>query len=134
MFFLNKAFLRFCIVGGICTGIDAVIFYSLLNLLGYQISLICGYLLSLVVNYFLTIFWTFEAKPNLYNAIGIVASHLFNLFVVRMGLMWLFVEHFGLKENISYIPTLIISVITNYMIIKYVVKKSNCATSPRRGG
>ena len=128
-----RTFLRFCIVGGICTGIDAVIFYSLLSLLGYQISLICGYLLSLVVNYFLTIFWTFEAKPNLYNAIGIVASHLFNLFVVRMGLMWLFVEQIGIKEHISYIPTLILSVITNYIIIKYVVRKSNHETSCERG-
>lgn len=118
-----REFVRFCVVGTICTGIDAGIFY-LVNLIApYTIALICGYLISLSVNYILTVLWTFKTYPNARNLIGIVSAHIFNLFVVRMGLMRLFVEVASLTDSIAYIPTLIISVITNFFIIKLVINK-----------
>lgn len=120
--FDRSTFVIFCIVGVIATAIDAALFYCFrLFQFPYQIALVLSYLISLTVNYLLTVYWTFSTKPSFSNGIGIVASHLFNLFVVRMGLMWLFVEQIGLRANISYIPTLIISVVTNYLIIKTVV-------------
>lgn len=115
-------FVKFCIVGVIATAIDAALFYCFSQLqLPYPIALVLSYLISLSINYLLTVYWTFSTKPSFSNGIGIVACHLFNLFVVRMGLMWFFVEITGLSANISYIPTLIISVVTNYLIIKAVV-------------
>lgn len=117
----TNSFLRFCIVGTFCTGVDAAIYYVVRLFASYQTALFCGYCLSLCLNYCLTIHWTFKAKDSLKNGIGIVLSHLFNLFVVRMGLMYIFVNVFRLNDNIAYIPTLIVSVITNYLIIKVVV-------------
>ena len=49
---------------------------------------------------------------------------MFNLFVVRMGLMWLFVEAFGLDDSVAYIPMAIISAVTNFIVIRAVVKFS----------
>lgn len=116
-------FLRFCIVGAICTALDAAIFYLMRHLVPYQIALVTGYVLSLIINYFLTVYWTFKSRPTVKNTIGIVAAHLFNLFVVRMGLMHIFVNHIGLSDSVAYLPTLVISVITNFVIIKFVVEK-----------
>lgn len=116
-------FIRFCLVGLLCTAIDAAIFYAVRTLAPYQFSLICGYVISLVVNYFLTVYWTFRAQPNYKNLIGIVAAHLFNLFVVRLGLMSVFVEMMDISDQIAYLPTLIISVVTNFLIIQFVVNK-----------
>lgn len=118
-----RQFVRFCIVGGLCTSLDAIIFYCVNKIAPYQIALVTGYLLSLVVNYFLTIYWTFQNKPSRANLIGIVAAHLFNLFVIRMSLMTLFCNAAGLNERIAYIPTLGISIITNFLIIRLVVNK-----------
>lgn len=118
----KNEFLRFCIVGFLCTLVDAIIFYASNSIFSYQISLICGYLISLVLNYYLTIHWTFKSKSNLKNAVGIILAHLFNLFVVRMGLMLLFVNICGANNIVAYIPTLLISVITNFLIIRFVVK------------
>lgn len=118
-----QEFLRFCIVGGLCTVLDAGIFYLVRGFAPYQVALVCGYVLSLVVNYFLTVYWTFQKKANARNAIGIVAAHLFNLFVVRMGLMWLFVDVLTIDDKVAYVPTLLISVVTNFLIVKGVVKK-----------
>lgn len=121
---ISNSFLRFCVVGVVCTAVDAAIYYVVRQLASYQIALVCGYCLSLCLNYYLTIHWTFQAKDNLTNGIGIVLSHLFNLFVVRMGLMYIFVNLFRLNDNIAYIPTLIVSVITNYLIIRHIVTTS----------
>lgn len=119
----NSEFVRFCIVGVICTAIDAVIFYAVRSFASYPVALVSGYVLSLIVNYFLTIYWTFKSKPNAKNAIGVVAAHLFNLFIVRMGLMYIFVDFISINDRIAYIPTLAISVITNFLIVKLVINK-----------
>ena len=118
-----REFVRFCIVGVICTIVDACIYYTVLQFASYPIALVCGYCLSLILNYFLTIYWTFEKKPNAKNAIGVVSAHLFNLFVVRMGLMYAFVNCASISEQIAYVPTLLISMITNFLIVRFVVNR-----------
>ena len=90
-----QQFLRFCIVGGTCAMIDAAVFYVVRLFAPYQVALISGYLISFCVNYFL-----------------------------RMGLMWLFVEAFGLDDSVAYIPMAIISAVTNFIVIRAVVKFS----------
>lgn len=118
-----REFVRFCLVGGLCTLIDISIFYLFLLYTSYQISLICGYCLSLIVNYYLTIYWTFQKKANAKNAIGMISAHMFNLFVVRMGLMFLFVDCLLINEQIAYIPTFLISILTNFLIVRFVVTR-----------
>ena len=118
-------FIRFSVVGVICTALDFVIYYTIILFAPYQVALTAGYLLSLTVNYYLTIYWTFQSKPNKGNAVGIVSAHLFNLFIVRMGLMYFFVNTIGMSERIAYVPTLCISVVINFFLIRFVVKKTN---------
>lgn len=116
-------FVRFCIVGILCTGIDALLYYIIKPTLNYQLALIIAYITSLLINYILTTYWTFKVKPSTKNLIGILGVHLSNLFIIRMGLMWLFIQKCNLSENIAYIPTLMISVLTTFILIRLVVKK-----------
>ena len=120
----TQQFIRFCIVGGTCAMIDAAVFYVVRLFAPYQVALISGYLISLCVNYLLTVYWTFQTQSSVLNLIGIVGAHMFNLFIVRKGLMLLFVEWIGLPDSIAYIPMAIISAITNYLVIRTVVKYS----------
>ncbi|MCH5168618.1 MAG: GtrA family protein [Prevotellaceae bacterium] len=117
-------FIRFCIVGGTCAVIDAAVYYTMLLFVPYQVALVSGYLISLCVNYLLTVYWTFKTQSSVTNLVGIVGAHMFNLFGVRMGLMWLFVEEFHLSKSIAYIPMAVISAVTNYIVIRTVVKYS----------
>ena len=123
-----QQFIRFCIVGGTCALIDAAIFYVVRLFAPYQVALVSGYLISLCVNYLLTVYWTFRTESSVLNLVGIVGAHMFNLFVVRMGLMMLFVEILGLKDSIAYLPMAVISAITNYLVIRTVVKYSKKKT------
>ncbi|MCF0202325.1 MAG: GtrA family protein [Bacteroidaceae bacterium] len=114
-------FLRFCVVGTVSTAIDAGIYNLVLLVASYRVALVSGYCLSLVVNYLLTMYWTFRERPSLGNTMGVVGAHLFNLFVVRMSLMWLFADVMCMSERIAYWPTLAISVVTNFLILRWVV-------------
>ena len=120
----TQQFIRFCIVGGTCAMIDAAVFYVVRLFAPYQVALVSGYLISLCVNYLLTVYWTFQTQSSVLNLVGIVGAHMFNLFIVRMGLMLLFVELIGLPDSIAYIPMAVISAITNYLVIRTVVKYS----------
>lgn len=116
-------FVRFCIVGILCTGIDALLYYITKPTLNYQLALIIAYITSLLINYILTTYWTFKVKPSTKNLIGILGVHLSNLFIIRMGLMWLFIQKCNLSENIAYVPTLMISVLSTFILIRLVIKK-----------
>jgi putative flippase GtrA len=118
-------FVRFCIVGILCTGIDALLYYITKPTLNYQLALIIAYITSLLINYILTTYWTFKVKPSTKNLIGILGVHLSNLFIIRMGLMWLFTQKCNLSENIAYVPTLMISVLTTFILIRLVVKNKS---------
>lgn len=77
--------------------------------------------MGLVVNYFLTMYWTFKKEPSTQSAIAVITAHLINLFVVRMGSMYVLVDTMGLNDKLAYIPTLLISVIVNYIMVKIAV-------------
>ena len=115
-----QEFVRFCVVGVLCTVIDAGIYYSLYRLTGYRVAMVCGFVVSLGVNYILNTYWSFRQTPSVKTAIGIVAAHCLNIFVVRMGLMWIFVSCLLLDAGIAYIPTLMISMVTNFLVIRAV--------------
>lgn len=121
--FLQKEFIRFCIVGAFATLIDAAVFYIVRQFVCYQVALVSGYILSLIVNYYLTVLWTFKQKPTMKNALGVLVAHMINLFVVRMSLMYLFVNMIGLNDRIAYVPTLLISMITNFIVVRFFVKR-----------
>ena len=115
--------IRFCIVGTIATGIDAAVFYLVRQIATYQVALISGYFISLVANYFLTVIWTFKKNPSVNNAIAVLFAHLFNLFIVRMGVMYLLVEGLSVDDRYAYIPTVFLSVFTNFIIVRFLVKR-----------
>ncbi len=118
-----REFIRFCIVGLIATGVDAAIFYTVRCFAPYQVALASGYLISLVFNYFFTVRWTFKARTTVKNAVGVLLAHLFNLFVVRMSLMYIFIHGCSLTDKVAYLPTLAISMFTNFLVVKFVVKR-----------
>ena len=120
---ISCVFLRFCIIGILCTGIDAGVFYALHKLIDYRIAMTCGFFLSLGANYVLNMRYSFHVKPSAKNAVGFAMAHLFNIFVVRMSLMWLFIHLFAMSESWAFVPTLAISVVTNFLVLQFIVKK-----------
>jgi len=118
----SKEFIKFCIVGAICTAVDYIVYITASMILKYQTAVILGFIISFGVNYFLTALWTFQVNPTKNKFVGMVTCHLINLFVVRIGLLTLFIEIFLLDKNIAYLPVLVISALTSFIMMKFVFK------------
>lgn len=116
-----REFIRFCFVGVVCTAIDAIVFLLFHGIVGYRIAIVTGFILSFGLNYLLNISWSFNVRQSKKNACGFIAAHLFNIFVVRWGLMFIFVDLGEINETIAYMTTLVFSVISNFFIIRFIL-------------
>lgn len=125
-----QQFIRFCIVGAFATLLDAALFYMFRQWMSYQASMVLSYTICLLLNMVLTLRWTFRRKFSLRNVMGVMWAHLFNLFVVRYKLMDLFVVTLKMSDRLAYLPTLGISVVVNFFIIRAIVHKE----SPKDNG
>lgn len=125
-----QQFIRFCIVGAFATLLDAALFYMFRQWMSYQASMVLSYTICLFLNMVLTLRWTFRRKFSLRNVMGVMWAHLFNLFVVRYKLMELFVVTLKMSDRLAYLPTLGISVVVNFLIIRAIVHKE----SPKDNG
>jgi putative flippase GtrA len=125
-----QQFIRFCIVGAFATLLDAALFYMFRQWMSYQASMVLSYTICLLLNMVLTLRWTFRRKFSLRNVMGVMWAHLFNLFVVRYKLMELFVVTLKMSDRLAYLPTLGISVVVNFLIIRAIVHKE----SPKDNG
>ena len=125
-----QQFIRFCIVGAFATLLDAALFYMFRQWMSYQASMALSYTICLLLNMVLTLRWTFRRKFSLRNVMGVMWAHLFNLFVVRYKLMELFVVTLKMSDRLAYLPTLGISVVVNFLIIRAIVHKE----SPKDNG
>lgn len=125
-----QQFIRFCIVGAFATLLDAALFYMFRQWMSYQASMVLSYTICLLLNMVLTLRWTFRRKFSLRNVMGVMWAHLFNLFVVRYKLMELFVVNLKMSDRLAYLPTLGISVVVNFLIIRAIVHKE----SPKDNG
>ena len=128
-------FIRFCIVGGICFVISTVIFHFVNSFtpLGRSISVTLAYFFSLMVNYILSVRWTFKVKASKGNATGIICAHLLN-YCFQQLLMYIFVVVLGITflwhgqdvgSTLSFIMTNVITAITNFFVIRFVVNKTS---------
>ena len=125
-----QQFIRFCIVGAFATLLDAALFYMFRQWMSYQASMVLSYTICLLLNMVLTLRWTFRRKFSLRNVMGVMWAHLFNLFVVRYKLMELFVVTLKMSDRLAYLPTLGISVVVNFLIIRAIVHRE----SPKDNG
>lgn len=110
--------LRFFCVGISSALIDIIVFNVFLFFSSYELSIIAGFIISWLFNYILSSLWTFSETPTVSNFVGMLLAHLTNLFVIRMGIMYLFVDVLNIHPRIAYIPTLMIAAVTSYFLVR----------------
>ena len=113
--------LRFCVVGVISTITLYGIYCIALKLINPTLSYTIGYLFAFIVNYLLTTSFTFKVKKSVKNGMGFIVSNIINYFV-SIGLLNLFL-HLGLDDKIAPIATVLLATLSNFVIVRLVMKK-----------
>lgn len=113
--------MRFCIVGCIAVLVQFTVYYIGLHFLSHNIAFVIGYIASFVVNYHLTTSFTFRVSKKPTNGIGFAFSHVLN-FILQILLLNLFIC-LGCETSLAPVPVFALSVPTNFLLIKWVMKK-----------
>lgn len=115
-------FFRFCCVGSLCAFVDWLCFTASCTIFPYRVSVVIGFVISLIINYVLTAKWTFKKKYTKKNFINMICAHLINIIIVRMGLLYILIDLLTIAEYWAYIPTLMISAVTSFIMVRYAFK------------
>lgn len=119
----SAEFIRFCIVGGIATGIHYGIYLCLIYTtnINTNIAYTIGYVLSFLGNLYLTSRFTFKKKLTATKCGGFALSHGINycLHILFLNIfLWL-----GVAKQWAPIPTYCIVVPINFMLVRFVFNK-----------
>ncbi len=118
---LKLEIFRFAIVGVIATIVLYATYWLSLKFLQPSWAYSLAYLCAFVVNYLLTTSFTFKVDKSVKNGVGFVISNVIN-YLVSMVLLNIFLW-LGLSKEMSPIPTILLATISNFLIVRLIMKK-----------
>ena len=113
-------FIRFGIVGGLCTVLHYVIYYLLQLCINVNISYTVGYVLSFIANFYLTSYFTFGTPPSWKKLLGMGGAHAVN-YLLHILLLNLFLR-IGVPQEWAPIPVFVIAIPVNFLLVRFVFK------------
>lgn len=115
-----REFLKFGIVGGLCTALHYGIYYLLQLHINVNIAYTIGYILSFIANFYLTSFFTFRTTPSWKKLIGMGGAHAVN-YALHILLLNLFLR-LGIHQEWAPIPVFAIAIPVNFLLVRFVFK------------
>lgn len=112
---------RFAIVGMVATVVLYATYWLSLKILQPSLAYSMAYLCAFIVNYLLTTSFTFKVNKSVKNGVGFVISNVIN-YLVSMALLNLFLW-LGLSNELAPIPTILLATISNFLIVRLVMKQ-----------
>ena len=122
---IKQQLVRFLVVGLICTIINYISFFILLNFMNinFLIASALGYLLGVLLGYSMNRVWTFQHQiKSLLEKLKYLITYLLSLFIGLFFLKILVINH-GFKTEIANIYVILITTILNFLGAKYWVFK-----------
>ena len=113
-------FIRFGIVGGLCTVLHYGIYYLLQLYINENIAYTLGYVLSFMANFYLTSYFTFGTTPSWKKLIGMGGAHAVN-YALHILLLNLFLR-IGISQEWAPIPVFAIAIPVNFLLVRFVFK------------
>ena len=113
-------FIRFGIVGGLCTVLHYGIYYLLQLYINVNIAYTLGYVLSFMANFYLTSYFTFGTTPSWKKLIGMGGANAVN-YALHILLLNLFLR-IGISQEWAPIPVFAIAIPVNFLLVRFVFK------------
>lgn len=116
----QQEFIRFCIVGGLATGIHYGIYLLLNKAMNTTLAFSIGYIISFFANFVLSNYFTFKTKPSTKKGLGFAISHLIN-YLLQIGFLNLFL-YLSIPKNWAPLPVYAITIPINFILVRTVLK------------
>jgi putative flippase GtrA len=116
-------FVRFGIVGVMCTLLHYGIYWILKHQINYNIAFTIGYAISFIGNFFMTSYFTFKKKVTIKKGFEFGGVHLFN-YLFQMFLLNL-VIYLGINKSWAPIPVYCIVIPMQFIFVRFVFKRKS---------
>ena len=124
-----KEGLKYILVGGICTSLDFLVLYLLVNYfaLNYVLSSIFSFSFAVLLNYYLCTIWIFKIRKinNKYKEILFYILISIVGLLLNSGFIWFFTETFSLQFLLSKVVVTPIVLMWNFLGRKYLLHTNN---------
>lgn len=111
-------FIKFCVVGGMNTGVSLVFYWLLLKLgMHYLYANGVGYIAGVLTGYILSSKYVFKTKKTVGTFLKFIFVYLIT-FVVNIALMYILVDKLLFSEIIAPVIVIMINLIINYFLNK----------------
>ena len=115
-------FIKFGLVGGLCTALHYGIYYVLQMHMNVNVAYSLGYILSFIVNFYLTSYFTFKKSPSWKKLFGMGGAHAVN-YIIHILLLNLFL-YMGIPQEWAAIPVFAIAIPINFLLVRFVFKNN----------
>ena len=115
-----KEVIRFGIVGGIATLIQAAVYWLLVGWLAYAVANTVAYIVSFIFNYVASTRYTFRVRSTARRGAGFAFSHLVN-YLLQTVTLAAFIT-LGMDKRWSLIPMFAICVPVNFILVRFFLK------------
>lgn len=116
-----KEVVRFGIVGGIATMIQACVYWLLVGQLNYAVANTVAYVVSFLFNYVASTHYTFRVRSTAKRGAGFAFSHLVN-YLLQTATLSLFIA-LGMSKQWALIPMFAICVPVNFLLVRFFLKR-----------
>lgn len=115
-----REFIKFVIVGGLCTALHYGIYYILQIHINVNVAYSLGYIMSFITNFYLTSYFTFKSSPSWKKLFGMGGAHAVN-YAIHILLLNLFLR-MGISQEWAPIPVFAIAIPVNFLLVRFVFK------------
>lgn len=115
-----REFIKFVIVGGLCTALHYGIYYILQIHINVNVAYSLGYIMSFIANFYLTSYFTFKSSPSWKKLFGMGGAHAVN-YAIHILLLNLFLR-MGISQEWAPIPVFAIAIPVNFLLVRFVFK------------
>ena len=124
-------FIKFSLVGATNTAVDFILFYALTRgitwfSVHYLIANSASFALAITNSYFLNHYWTFnkrDSEHDLIRYLKFILANVFTLIILQVCLYFL-IEHWQVYDLYAKTMLVLISVVSNFFLSKFLVFKS----------
>jgi putative flippase GtrA len=123
---LKEQFIRFVVVGGICTAVNYVIFFVLDRYIGvhYLIASTIGFLTGLVCGFYINKYWTFSKEDaDKSYFVKYLLLYSFSL-AVNLFILNFLVENYQVHKMVAQVIATGTTVLSNFFGSKVLVFKA----------
>lgn len=117
----QSEFVSFLVAGAINTILSYMLYFLLLDCLGYILAYSVSYIIGIAISYFLNVYFVFKSNASVSSFIKFPIVYV-TQYVFGVGILWLLVDRFVITPSIALVVVIVATTPVTFSISRFVLK------------